>query len=124
MGGDDSHVVFGQKFPGEKGSVRLHCRDATASSFVAKVLGKILAHFHAVTMNITAVCGIDCLTCQDEFFVKTMSMLLTLLFTYLNFSLCEFGLSVYGLCFFFPSERLSNQCQDPPPNVFLNLHKI
>jgi hypothetical protein len=22
VGGDDSHVVFGQKFPGEKGSVR------------------------------------------------------------------------------------------------------
>jgi hypothetical protein len=40
VGGDDSHVVFGHKFPGEKGSVRLCCHDATASSFVTKVCGE------------------------------------------------------------------------------------
>jgi hypothetical protein len=27
----------------------VHCRDATASSFVAKVLGKAFAHFPTVT---------------------------------------------------------------------------
>jgi hypothetical protein len=37
--------------PGGKGSVRLRCRDATVSSFVAKVRGEIFAHFHAVTSN-------------------------------------------------------------------------
>jgi hypothetical protein len=30
--GDDSYVVFDQKFPGEKGSVTVHYCDATASS--------------------------------------------------------------------------------------------
>jgi hypothetical protein len=30
--GDDNHVVFDKKFPGEKGSVTVHYRDATASS--------------------------------------------------------------------------------------------
>jgi hypothetical protein len=45
--GDDSHVVF----PGEKGSVRWCCCDATASSFVAKVRGKVFTHFQAVTIR-------------------------------------------------------------------------
>jgi hypothetical protein len=35
--GDNSHVVFGKKLPGEKKSEMVHCHDATASSFVAKV---------------------------------------------------------------------------------------
>jgi hypothetical protein len=70
----------------------VRCRDATASSFVAKLRGGVFTHFHAV-----AISGIDCLTCQDEFF---LSMLLTLLFTCLAFlGLTEFGLSVYGSCF-------------------------
>jgi hypothetical protein len=29
----------------------VRCRDATASSFVAKVLGEVIAHFHAVAVN-------------------------------------------------------------------------
>jgi hypothetical protein len=29
----------------------VHCRDATASSFVAKVQGKVFTHFHAVTVK-------------------------------------------------------------------------
>jgi hypothetical protein len=77
--GDDSHVVFGQKFPGKKGSVRwcivmmqqpvllspkfraktshifmckmVYCHDATASSFVAKVQGEVFAYFHAVAIK-------------------------------------------------------------------------
>jgi hypothetical protein len=47
--GDNSNVVFAQKFPGEKESVRW-C-DATASSFVAKVQGEVLTHFHAVAIK-------------------------------------------------------------------------
>jgi hypothetical protein len=29
----------------------VHCRDATASYFVAKTLGEVFAHFHAVTLK-------------------------------------------------------------------------
>jgi hypothetical protein len=46
------------------------CRDATASSFVSKVQGEFFAHFHAVTVKVTVVCGINCLICQGEFFVN------------------------------------------------------
>jgi hypothetical protein len=85
---DDSHV-FGQKFPGEKGSV-----------ICAKVRGKVFAHFHAVAIKRQVVCRTDCLACQDEFFVdnslmlkKVMSMLSSLLLTCLAiFGLYEFQL--------------------------------
>jgi hypothetical protein len=46
------------------------CHDATATSFAAKVRGEVFAYFHAVAVNVTAVCGIDCLACQDIFFVN------------------------------------------------------
>jgi hypothetical protein len=37
-----------KKFPSEKGSVKMvQCR----SSFVAKVWGEVIAHFHAVTIK-------------------------------------------------------------------------
>jgi hypothetical protein len=49
--GVDSHVVFGQKYPGEKGSMRLYCRDATASPFVTKFQGEVFIHFHAVAVK-------------------------------------------------------------------------
>jgi hypothetical protein len=50
--GVDSHVVFGQNFPGEKWKYEIvHCCDAAARSFVAKVWGEIFAHFHAVTIK-------------------------------------------------------------------------
>jgi hypothetical protein len=46
---DDSNVVFGQKFPCEKKKWEMgSCQDATASSFAAKVLGKVIEHFQAV----------------------------------------------------------------------------
>jgi hypothetical protein len=76
----------------------VHCRDATASSLVAKVQGEVLAHFHAVTVIITAVCGIDCLACQDEVLVNNSLMLMKIMST-LVFALDEFGFSVYGYCF-------------------------
>jgi hypothetical protein len=53
--GDDTHSGFGEM-----------CCDVTARSLVTKVWVKFFTHFHAVT----AVCGIDCLVCQDEFFVN------------------------------------------------------
>jgi hypothetical protein len=50
----------------------MRCRDAAASTFVAKVRGELFAHFHAVALKVTAVWGIDCLACQDEFFVNNL----------------------------------------------------
>jgi hypothetical protein len=47
------------------------CRDSTASSFVAKVRDEVFAHFNAVAIKVTVVCGTDSLACQDEFFVNT-----------------------------------------------------
>jgi hypothetical protein len=47
-----SHVVFGQKFPGDKRKCEMVCcRVATASSSVAKVWGEVFANFHVVTIN-------------------------------------------------------------------------
>jgi hypothetical protein len=40
-------LVFGQKFPCKKGNGAVQCRDATASSFVAKIRDKVFARFHA-----------------------------------------------------------------------------
>jgi hypothetical protein len=72
VGGDDSHVVFGKKNPWWKRKCEtVRCRDATGSSFVAKVRGEVFTHFHAVAVDVTAVvCGIDCLGSQDELFVN------------------------------------------------------
>jgi hypothetical protein len=89
----------------------VNCHDATASSLANKVWGKVFARFYTVDVNVRVVCRIDCLACQDEFFVnnplyvkKKMSMLLTLLFTCLViFDLNEFGLSVYDSCFIPPT---------------------
>jgi hypothetical protein len=48
VGGDDSHVGFGQKIPGCKVKCEtVHCRDATSSSFVAKVPGEVFAHLRS-----------------------------------------------------------------------------
>jgi hypothetical protein len=44
--GTGVRIVFGQKFPGQKGSVRLHCPDIVASYFVAKVQSEVFTHFH------------------------------------------------------------------------------
>jgi hypothetical protein len=109
---DDSYVVFAKKLTGEKECETVRCRDATASSLVAKVRGEVFAHFHAV-----AVSGIDRLACQDEFFAnsfldvkKIMSMLLTFLFTSLAFSVSaslDFPCTAHT---FFP-KHLSNHFQ-------------
>jgi hypothetical protein len=50
--GDDSHVVFCKKIPWWKRTCQtVRCRDATASSFVAKVRGEVFAHFQAVAVK-------------------------------------------------------------------------
>jgi hypothetical protein len=70
----------------------VRCCDETDCSFVVKVHDEVFAHFKQLQYNVTVVCGIDCLACQDKFFLmskKMTSMLLALLFT----GLSEFGLS-------------------------------
>jgi hypothetical protein len=57
--GDDSHLVFGKKFHGQKEGVRW----CVVMQQPVLLLPKFGANFHAVT----AVCRIDCLACQDEF---------------------------------------------------------
>jgi hypothetical protein len=77
---------------------------ATTNSFVAKFRGEVFLRFHAVAVNFTAECGIDCLACYDEFF-KNNSLgmkendahaLHFVLHLYRLFGLSEFGLSVCG----------------------------
>jgi hypothetical protein len=46
------------------------CHDAAASYFVAKVQREVFAHFHAVTIKVTVVCGIGCLAYQDKIFMN------------------------------------------------------
>jgi hypothetical protein len=72
------------------------CCDATAIPFVAKVWGEAFACFYTGTVKITVVCGIDCLACQDKFFIDVIENdenLLTLLFTCPTF----FGLDEFEL---------------------------
>jgi hypothetical protein len=82
--------------------------DETSSSCVTKVRDEVPAHVHAFDIKVTEVCGIDCLACQDEFFVNNSfgvkenneHALETLLFIYLAFfGLGEIEPSVYGSCF-------------------------
>jgi hypothetical protein len=49
----------------------VRCLHATAISFVAKFQGEVFANFRAVAVKVTVLCGIDCLACQDEFFVNS-----------------------------------------------------
>jgi hypothetical protein len=67
--GDDSHVVFGQTFGDEKGSVRrcvvvMQQTVLLSSNFVAKVFAP------GRCKKVTLVCGIDCLACQGECFMN------------------------------------------------------
>jgi hypothetical protein len=47
----------------------VHCDDATASSFVAKVWDKVFTQFNATTVKHDSMRK-DCLACQDEFFAN------------------------------------------------------
>jgi hypothetical protein len=62
---DDSHVIFGQKFPGEEGSVRL--------CFVVMQQPVLSSPKFTQPLYVTVVCGIGCFACQDEFFVNNQS---------------------------------------------------
>jgi hypothetical protein len=68
VGGDDSHIVFGQKLKCEM----VRCCDATTSTFAAKVRREVFAHFMHSPYNVIVVGGIDCLAFQEEFFVNNL----------------------------------------------------
>jgi hypothetical protein len=72
-------------------------------------------------VNVTVVCGIDCLACQGKFFMdnpldvkenEEHVLDFALHLSHLFCGLVEFGLSMYVSCFFF-SECLSNHCEGP-----------
>jgi hypothetical protein len=50
--GYNSHVVFGQKFPAEKGRVRRSIVVLQEPCFVTKIRGKVFAHFQAITEKV------------------------------------------------------------------------
>jgi hypothetical protein len=88
------------------------CCDATASSIGAKVRGEVVAHFHAVAVKVTVVCGIGCLDCQDVFLLNnpldakendghTLAFSPSLVSPLFDFGDFEFSIQtrLYGSCF-------------------------
>jgi hypothetical protein len=69
--GDDSYVVFSQKFPGEKRSAK-QCAVMIEQPVLLspKFGGKFFNVFTQLPYNVTVVCGIDPLACHDVFFVN------------------------------------------------------
>jgi hypothetical protein len=69
--GDVSHVVFGQKFPGEKGSVRRRVVVIQQQTLLSPKFRAKSSHIFTQSPSVlTVVCGIDCLACQEEFAVN------------------------------------------------------
>jgi hypothetical protein len=70
VGGEWHSHCFWSKIPWSKRKCEtVCCHDAIASSSVSKVRSELFAYFHTFAINVTVACGIDCLSCQDEFFV-------------------------------------------------------
>jgi hypothetical protein len=68
---DDSHVAFGWKIPGEKWSKRQCIVVMQQPVLLSPKFGaKSLHIFTQSPWNISVVWGIDCLGCQDKFFVN------------------------------------------------------
>jgi hypothetical protein len=65
--GVDSNVVFDEKCPGEKGSVRW-CVVVMKQPVLSSL--KFGANCHALLKNVSLVCRMNCLACQDEFHVN------------------------------------------------------
>jgi hypothetical protein len=54
MGGGRQSLCFWSEIPWqERKCETVRCRDATASSFVAKVRGEVFAHFYAFSIKVT-----------------------------------------------------------------------
>jgi hypothetical protein len=71
VGAGNSHAVFGQKFPGEKESGRWCVVVMQEPVLLSPKFGvKSSTIFIQSPKNVTVVCKIDCLACQEEFFVN------------------------------------------------------
>jgi hypothetical protein len=69
--GNDTYIVFGKKFPGENGSVRLCVVMMQQPVLPLPKFGAKSSHiFTDMALNVTAVCGIDCFVCQGELFMN------------------------------------------------------
>jgi hypothetical protein len=100
--GDDSHV-FGQKFPGEKGSLRQSVVMMQQPVLLSpKFRAKSSHNFMQSPQNVTVVCRLDCLACREEFFMNNPhdikendEQALDFCFSPVSPFFGEFGLSVY-----------------------------
>jgi hypothetical protein len=64
-------ILFLVNIAGEKGSVRLCVVVMQQSVHLSPNFGAKCSHiFTQSPQNVTIVCGIDCLACQDKFFVN------------------------------------------------------
>jgi hypothetical protein len=119
---DDSHVASGSSFPGEKGSVILCVVVKLQQVLLSPKFGSKSSHiFTQSPLNFTVVCGIDCLTCQGEFFKNNSlakendehALDFTLQLSHLFLVLLSLDMSFKHPCraHAFFTERLSNQRQ-------------
>jgi hypothetical protein len=68
--GEDSHVVFSQNSLVTKEIARRCVVEMQQAVLLSpKLLAKYSHIFTQSPQNVTVVCGIDCLACQDKFFV-------------------------------------------------------
>jgi hypothetical protein len=104
---DNSLVVFGQRFPGEKGSETVRLVMQQPLLFVVKVRSEVFSHFHAVAVKRHSSMR-NCLTCQYELFMNNPldvkendehAIDFALHLSRLLFGLSEFEFSVYGSSF-------------------------
>jgi hypothetical protein len=112
MAGDRQSCCFGKKnsLMKRKFEVVL-CRDATVSSFVAKVCAEVFSCFHAVTMKRPCSMEIDCLACQDKFFVNNRLAMRENNEHSLDFALHQSRFFRPRLVWAFFPERLFYHCQ-------------
>jgi hypothetical protein len=88
--GNDSHY-FWQKIPWSKQKCEtMPCRDATASYFVAKVRSEVFAELTIWPARTNSLWIIPSLSKKIDEYALDVSCL---------FCLCEFELSIFGLCF-------------------------
>jgi hypothetical protein len=64
-------LARGKKFPSEEGSVKWHAVMMQQPVLLSPDFGAKFSHISMhLPYNVTAVCRIDCLACQDEFVVN------------------------------------------------------
>jgi hypothetical protein len=136
VGGGWQSFCFCSKIPWWKRKCEtVRCRDATASSFIPKVRGKVFAHFHAVDAKCNRSMQNWRFGRQDEFFVNNpldvkendehaLDFVLHLSHRFrsvLNWA--WYSDTRMASCAFFPG-RLPNHWPGSPSLFFWDLHRI